>query len=92
MNIRHVGEVVDGRFQTHLKEMGNLQNYLSKWWDQPVTMDERKEPMDWDDPIKVWYKLMGDMLRETPLRAVPLDPPPPGLPDDAPRAREKRFF
>ena len=92
LNIRHVGEVVDGRFSTHLKEMGTLQAYLDKWWNKPVRMGGGEAPMDWDDPVKVWYKLMGDMLQDTPLRAVPLDPPPEGLPEDAPRAKETRFF
>ena len=92
LNIRHIGEVVDGRFTTHLKEMGPMKAYLDTWWDKPVTVSGAEQPMDWDDPVKVWHKLMGDMMRDTQLRAVPLDPPPAGLPDDAPRMRESRFF
>lgn len=85
INIRHVGDVVDGEFVTHLKEMHNLWDYIGKWKDKPVTMDTGEEPMDWGDPIKVWYKLMGDMPRDTVMRAIPKDPPPDGLPATAPR-------
>ena|GEM_PF-6524052 len=92
LNIRHIGMVEDGRFTTHLKEMGQMQAYLNSWWNKPVTMGDHDEPMDWDDPVKVWYKLMGNLLKETSLRAVPLDPPPPGLPPDAPRLNERRDF
>lgn len=85
INIRHVGDVVDGEFVTHLKEMQNLWDYVAKWKDKPVTMGDGEQTMDWKDPIKVWYKLMGDMPRDTVLRAIPKDPPPDGLPADAPR-------
>jgi len=84
INIRHVGDVVDGEFVTHLKEMHNLWGYIAEWKEKPVTMGEREEPMDWHDPVKVWYKLMGDLPRDTVLRAIPKDPPPAGLPEDAP--------
>jgi hypothetical protein len=88
LNIRHVGDVVDGEFVTHLKETQNLWDYVEKWKANPVTMGDHEEPMDWNDEIKVWYKLMGDLQRDTVLRAIPKDPPPPGLPDDAPHARD----
>ena len=87
INIRYVGDVIDGKFVTHLKEMDHLWAYLDKWKDKPVTIGDHEEPMDWDDPIKVWYKLMGDMRRDTMVRAIAKDPPPAGLPDDAPYAR-----
>lgn len=84
LNIRHVGDIIDGRFVTHLKAMETLWAYIDKWKDTPVTLGGHVEPMDWDDPVKVWYKLMGDLPRDTSLRAIPKDPPPPGLPQDAP--------
>jgi hypothetical protein len=86
INIRYVGDVVDGVFTSHLKEMQHLWNHIEKWKTEPVTMGDHEEPMDWNDEIKVWYKLMGDLRRDTMLRAIPKDPPPAGLPDDAPLA------
>ena len=92
MNIRHVGEVVDGEFRTHLKAMDNLTAYLKPWWNQPVRIADREEPMDWNDEVKVWYKLMDNLMKDTPLRAVPMDPPPSTLPPDAPRLGEQFYF
>ncbi|HEY3269039.1 MAG TPA: hypothetical protein VGM37_19175 [Armatimonadota bacterium] len=84
VNIRHVGDIEDGRFTTHLKGMDAFAAYFDKWKDNPVSMGDHEEPMDWGDPIKVWYKLMGDMPHQTVLRAIPKDPPPAGLPPGAP--------
>jgi len=88
LNIRYVGDVVDGSFTTHLREMQHLLEYIEQWMPRPVTIGGREEPMDWDDPVKVWHKLMGNLPRETMLRAIPKDPPPAGLPDDAPGLAE----
>lgn len=86
LNIRYVGDVIDGEFVTHLKDMQHLLSYIEKWKDKPVTMGDHEEPMDWTDEVKVWYKLMGDLRRDTMLRAIPKDPPPANLPPDAPFA------
>lgn len=88
LNIRYVGDVVDGVFSTHLKGMQHLQGYIEQWMPNPVTIGENEEPMDWADPVKVWYKMMGNLQAETILRAIPKDPPPEGVPADAPGMAE----
>jgi hypothetical protein len=82
--VRHIGDVRNGKFTTHLREADNLVAFFNNWKDRPVTIGDREEPMDWNDPIKVWYKLIGNLQKETHMRARPVDPPPPGLPPDAP--------